>query len=51
MAGIIAGFRYAILGEVFPDFHYWFSFLVVVVLTFLAIWNLIRVEDDIVDCS
>lgn len=51
MAGIIAGFRYALLGEAFPGIHYWLSSLVVVVLTFLAIWSLIRVEDEIVDCS
>lgn len=51
MAGIIAGFRYAILGEAFPDVYYWISFGVVLVLTILAVWSLIRVEDEIVDCS
>jgi len=51
MAGIIAGFRYAILGEAFPDFYYWISFFVVIAITALAIWSLIRVEDEIVDCS
>jgi ABC-type polysaccharide/polyol phosphate export permease len=51
MAGIIAGFRYALLGEAFPDFYYWISFFVVIAITGLAIWSLIRVEDEIVDCS
>jgi len=51
MAGIIAGFRYAILGEAFPDLYYWSSFVVVIVLTLWAILSLIHAEDDIVDCA
>ena len=51
MAGIIAGFRYAILGEAFPDLYYWSSFVVVIALTLWAILSLIHAEDDIVDCA
>lgn len=49
MAGVIAGYRYALLGEAFPDVYYRISFGVVTLLTLAAARYLVRVEDEIVD--
>lgn len=49
MAGVIAGYRYALLGEPFPEFNYWISFFVVMVLTMVALRYLIYCEDEITD--
>lgn len=48
MAAVIAGYRYALLGEP-VDGWYWLSYGVVAVLLAIAILLLARAEDDIVD--
>jgi lipopolysaccharide transport system permease protein len=49
MAGVIKGYRYALLGEAFPESAYWWSMIVFVLLFFVGIWYFIQVEDDMVD--
>lgn len=49
MAGVIAGYRYALLGEQFPLVSFWVCFAVVVMLTFAAIRYLIYLESEMVD--
>lgn len=49
MGGIIKGFRYALLGEPFPELAYWWAILVVIVLFFVGVWYFIQKEDNIVD--
>jgi lipopolysaccharide transport system permease protein len=51
MAGVIAGYRYALLGEPAPEAYYWVSFLVVFMLTLVAFRCLICIEDKIVDAG
>jgi lipopolysaccharide transport system permease protein len=49
MAGIIKGYRFALLGESFPEWHYWISILLTIVILLAGIWYLIRKEDEIAD--
>ena len=49
MAGVIQGFRYALLGEPFPAWPFFISFGVVLVISLAGIWYLIQVEDGIAD--
>ncbi len=49
MAGVIKGYRYALLGEGFPEWQYWISIFTVIGLMLSGIWYLSRVEDKIVD--
>ena len=49
MAGIIEGFRFALLGEAFPDRWYFISITFTIALFLSGIWYLIHVEDEIVD--
>ena len=49
MAGIIEGFRFALLGEPFPDGLYFISIAITLILLGVGSWYLIRVEDEIVD--
>lgn len=49
MAGIIKGYRYALLGEQFPEGPYWLALAFTVILTFFGAWRLIKIEDKIVD--
>ena len=49
MAGVIKGFRFALLGEPFPEWQFFISMSGIVVVVFLGIWYLIRVEDEMAD--
>ncbi|MEX0810947.1 MAG: ABC transporter permease [Chitinophagales bacterium] len=49
MAGIIKGYRFALLGETFPVWQYWPAIAIVVIGAFLATFMLIRNEDKMVD--
>lgn len=49
MAGVIKGFRFALLGEAFPEIPFFISMFGMVVLAFLGIWYFIRVEDEMAD--
>lgn len=49
MAGIIKGYRFAILGEPFPEFLYWISIFVMLLVMFIGTWHFSRVEDSMVD--
>ncbi len=49
MAGIIKGYRFAILGEGFPEWQYWVSILITVVVSLVGTWYLSRVENEMVD--
>ncbi|MCW5906605.1 MAG: ABC transporter permease [Chitinophagales bacterium] len=49
MAGIIEGFRFALLGEAFPNSWYFVSIGIMLFLFFTGAWYLTRVEDEIVD--
>jgi lipopolysaccharide transport system permease protein len=51
MAGIIKGYRFALLAEAFPEWQYWISIFATCFLMLLGIWYLSRVEDNIVDFS
>jgi lipopolysaccharide transport system permease protein len=51
MAGIIAGYRYALLGDALPGLYFWISFVVVIVVFVMGVISLVRVEDEIVDCA
>jgi lipopolysaccharide transport system permease protein len=49
MAGIIEGFRYALLNEPFPSEWYFISIAVTMLLLLAGGWYLTKVEDQIVD--
>ena len=49
MAGIIKGYRFALLGETFPEWQYWISISVSVLIAIAGIFYLSKVEDKIVD--
>lgn len=49
MAGIIEGYRYALLGEPFPAWQYFPAVAIIVFMALLGAWYLTRVEDEIVD--
>lgn len=49
MAGIIKGYRFAFFGDTFPEWQYWPSIFAVVIGTFLAVFQLIKTEDKMVD--
>lgn len=49
MAGIIEGYRFALLGEAFPHQWYFVSIGLMMILFFSGAWYLTRVEDEIVD--
>ena len=49
LAGVIEGFRFALLGENFPDTYYFISIGVMMLLFFAGAYYLIKVEDEIVD--
>lgn len=49
MAGVISGYRFALLGEAFPESQFFISMMAMVVLMLLGIWYLIRVEDEMAD--
>lgn len=49
MAGIIKGYRFALLGEPFPELAYWWSMLFFVFFLLAGIWYFIQSEDDMVD--
>jgi lipopolysaccharide transport system permease protein len=49
MAGVIKGYRYALLGEAFPEPAYWWSMAIFAILFLVGIWCFIQAEDDMVD--
>lgn len=49
LAGVIKGFRYALLGEPFPEWPYWIAMGACVLLTISGSWFLSKKEDMIVD--
>jgi len=49
MAGVIKGYRFALLGEPFPEAPYWWAIFSFFVLFLWAIWFFIRTEDEMVD--
>jgi len=49
LAGVIEGFRFALLDEPFPDKWYVLSITFTMLLFLSGAWYLIRVEDEIVD--
>jgi len=49
MAGIIKGYRYALLGECFPEWQYWISISVMLFILLTGIWYLMRKEHEIAD--
>jgi lipopolysaccharide transport system permease protein len=49
MAGVIKGYRYALLGEAFPEPDYWWAMSAFVALFIVGLWYFIQVEDDMVD--
>jgi lipopolysaccharide transport system permease protein len=49
IAGIIKGFRFALLGEAFPEWPYWISMGVCFLLSIVAAWFLSKKENVIVD--
>jgi lipopolysaccharide transport system permease protein len=49
MAGVIKGYRYALLGEAFPEPAYWWAMSAFVALFIVGLWYFIQVEDDMVD--
>jgi lipopolysaccharide transport system permease protein len=49
MAGIIKGFRFALLGEEFPEWQYWVAISITTVLALIGAWYLTQTEDKMVD--
>ncbi len=49
MAGVIKGYRFALLGESFPVWQYWISIVVTLSLAFFGLFYFSKVEDRIVD--
>jgi lipopolysaccharide transport system permease protein len=49
MAGIIKGYRFALLGEPFPEWQFWITIGFTIVLCLVGTWYLTQVEDEIVD--
>lgn len=49
MAGVIAGFRWTLLGDVPPAPQYWIGFVPVLLLFVAGLWYFERVERDMVD--
>ena len=51
LAGIIKGYRFALLGEGFPEWQYWISILTTVVLSLAGVIYFTVVEEEIVNYS
>ena len=49
MAGIIAGYRFALLGEPFPELNYWYSIIAMLLVMMAGTYYFTRVEDSMVD--
>lgn len=49
MAGVIKGYRFALLGETFPEWQYWISISVTSLLAIIGAWYLSQTEDQMVD--
>jgi lipopolysaccharide transport system permease protein len=49
MAGIIKGYRFALIGDSFPEWQYWPAILLICLLCILGAWCLIKEEDKMVD--
>jgi lipopolysaccharide transport system permease protein len=49
LAGVIQGFRFAILGDFFPPYQYFFCFVPVLIFLISGFLFFIRIEDDMPD--
>jgi lipopolysaccharide transport system permease protein len=49
MAGIIKGYRFALLGEAFPEWQYWVAISATSLLALVGAWYLTQTEDKMVD--
>jgi lipopolysaccharide transport system permease protein len=49
MAGVIKGFRFALLGEAFPEWQYWIAMGITSLLAIVGAWYLSQTEDKMVD--
>lgn len=49
MAGIIKGYRFALLGEGFPEWQYWISILLTLTIMVAGVVYFIRKEDEVAD--
>lgn len=49
MAGIIRGYRFALLGEPFPEPFYWITISIMLLVMLAGTWYFSRVEDSMVD--
>jgi lipopolysaccharide transport system permease protein len=49
LAGVIKGYRFALLGEPFPELSYWYIIPVMLVVMLAGTWYFSRVEDSTVD--
>ncbi len=49
MAGVIKGFRFALLGEAFPEWQYWIAMGITSLLAVVGAWYLSQTEDKMVD--
>jgi lipopolysaccharide transport system permease protein len=51
MAGVIKGYRFALLGEPFPEYQYWISICVTFIVAISGVFYFNRVEDRIMNYS
>lgn len=51
MAGIIKGYRYALLNEPFPETQYWYAIGITVLMAVAGLWYFSRVEDQMADSA
>ena len=49
MAGIIKGYRFALLGEPFPELNYWWAIGIMVIVLLAGLWYFRIAEDKMVD--
>lgn len=49
IAGVLAGYRWALIGDSFPDWQYLFGFIPVLILLVTGLFYFARIEDDIAD--
>lgn len=49
MAGIIKGYRFALLNEPFPELQYWYAIAVMVIVAVAGLFFFCRVEDEMAD--
>ena len=49
MTGIVKGYRFALLGEAFPELNYWWAIGITILTALAGLWYFTRVEDKMVD--